>query len=73
MHSKAGEASLHDSYKNVWMHFLNGLGSLVFATKIIPRPNYLTKQMLGCLGLYKDQNIVFIIFYLILLSGVSRS
>jgi len=32
-----------------------------FATKIIPQPNYLTRQMLGFLGLYKDQNIVFTI------------
>jgi len=37
-----------------------------FATQIIPRPNYLTRQMLGFLGLYKDQNTVFIIFYQIL-------
>ena len=29
------------------MLFLNGLESLVFATKIIPRPNYLIRQMLG--------------------------
>ena len=26
-----------------------------FATQIIPRPNYLTRQMLGFLALYKDQ------------------
>ena len=38
--------------KNVWMLFLNGLESLVFATNIIPQPNYVTKQMLGFLGLY---------------------
>ena len=43
------------------MLFLNGLESSVFATKITPQPNYLTRQMLGFLGLYKDQNTVFII------------
>jgi len=53
--------------------FLNELESLVFATKIIPQPNYLTKQMLGFLDLYKDRNIVFIVFYLILLTAVPRS
>ena len=70
MHSQPGEGSLPDSYKNVWILFLNGLESLVFATKIIPQLNYLTRQMLGFLGLYKDQNIVFIIFYLTLLTAV---
>ena len=55
------------------MLFLNGLESLVFATKIIPQPNYLTRQMLRFLGLYKDQNIVFIIFYLILLTAIAWS
>jgi len=69
----AWAGSLPDSYKNVWMFFLNGLESLVFATKIIPQPNYLTSQMLGFLGLYKDQNIVFIIFSLILLTSVPWS
>ena len=39
-------------------------------TKIIPQLNYLTRQILGFLGLYKDQNIVFIIFYLTLLTAV---
>jgi len=27
MHSQPGEGSLSDSYKNVWMLFLNGLES----------------------------------------------
>jgi len=70
MHSQPGEGSLPDSYNNVWMLFLNGLESLVFAKKIIPQPNYLTRQMLGFLRLYKDQNTVFTIFYLILLTAV---
>jgi len=55
------------------MHFLNGLESLVFAMKIMPQPNYLTRQMLGFLGLYKDQNTDFTIFYLILLTAVPWS
>ena len=71
MHSQPGEDSLLDSNKNVWMLFLNGLESSVFATKIAPQLNYLTKQMLGFLGLYKDQNTVLVIFYLILLTAVS--
>jgi len=50
MHCQPGEDSLPDSYKNVWMLFLNGLESLVFATKIIAQPNYLIWQMLGFLG-----------------------
>ena len=53
MHSQPVEGSLPDSCKNVWMLFLNGLERLVFAMKIIPQPNYLTRQMLGLLGLYR--------------------
>jgi len=34
------------------------LRNLVFASKIIPQPNDLTRQILGLLGLYTDQNIV---------------
>jgi len=41
------------------MRFLNGLERLVFAMKLIPQPNYLTQQMLGFYGLYKDKNTVF--------------
>jgi len=37
---------------------------------MILQPNYLTRQMIGLLGLYKDQNIVFVISYLILLTAV---
>jgi len=50
MHSQPEEDSLADSYKKVWMLFLKGLVSLVFATEIIPQPNYLTRQMIGLLG-----------------------
>ena len=50
--------------------FIKRARNLVFVTKIIPQLNYLTRQMLGFLGLYKDQNIVFIIFYLTLLTAV---
>jgi len=42
--------------------------SSLLVTKIIPQLNYLKRQMLGFVGLYKDQNIVFIIFYLSLLT-----
>ena len=60
MHSQSRDGTSPDSYKYAWMLFLNGLESLVFVMQIIPWPNYLTRQMLG---LYKDQNTVFIIFY----------
>jgi len=56
--------------RNAWMLVLNWLKSLVFVMKIIPKPNNLRRQMLGFLGLFKDQNIVFTICYLILLTAV---
>ena len=65
-HFQSVEGTSPDSYKNAWMLFLNGLETLIFALQIIPRPNYLTRQMLSFLGLYKDQNTVFIIVYQIL-------
>ena len=55
--------------QSIWMLFKQAR-KFVFATKIIPQPNYLTRQMLIFLSLYKDQNIVFIIFYMILLTAV---
>jgi len=45
-HSQPGEGTWPDSYKNAWMLFLNGLESLVFATQVIPQPNYLTDARL---------------------------
>jgi len=38
--------------------------------KITRQPNCVTRQMLGFLDLYKDQNTVLVIFYLILLTAV---
>jgi len=69
MHSQPGEGSLPDSYENILDAFLNELESLVDVMKIIPQPNYLTREMQGFLDLYKDQNI-FIICYRILLTAV---
>ena len=58
MHSQPGRTP----HQTAWMLFLNGLASLVFVMQIIPWTNYLIKQMLGLLGLYKDQYTAFIIF-----------
>ena len=55
------------SVANLLAHYMY---NIVILTKIIPTPNYFTRQMLGFLSLYKDQNTVFIIFYLILLAAV---
>ena len=41
MHSQPREGSLPDSYKNVWMLFLNGPESLVFCDE-----NYTTAELL---------------------------
>jgi len=41
MHSQPGESSLSDSYKNVWMLFLNGLSKFGFCDE-----NYTTAELL---------------------------
>jgi len=75
MYSRGIKVILHIRTQNCIVNILiyatfghNTVG--FFATKIIPQPNYLTMQMLGFLGLYKDQNIVFIICYITVLTAV---
>ena len=61
---------LHKERLDAFLKRARNLESMFFVTQIIPWPNYITRQMLGFLGLYKDQNTVFIIFYQIILTVV---